>query len=641
MTVSTDNKPLLKQPDLLEARLKEIPPSPGVYFMKSSSGDILYIGKSKKLRSRVRSYFRDSQRLSDRIAMMVRQVAEIEIIVTDTEAEALALEANLIKKHQPYYNVLLKDDKKYPYVCITWSEDYPRIFITRKRRAKSSKDRYYGPYVDTRLLRFTMHIIKRAFPMRQRRKPLFNDRPCLNYDMGKCPGVCQGLVSPEDYHKMMRQVASIFQGRTEELVKGLQTQMEEAAENLEFEKASQLRDRIYALQRLNADQKVSLPDDTVSRDAIALAADDKHCCIQLFQIRAGKLVGRLGFFADAQSGTYGEILQQVLEQHYMTVEAIEIPSEIIVQHDLPQGEMLTEWLTREKGRKVSLVVPQRQLKAELIEMVERNAQYELERTQKVSDFNNKALLDLADILDLPQLPKRIEGYDISHIQGSNAVASQVVFVDGVPAKQHYRHYKIKNPDVKIGHSDDFASMAEVLGRRFRKYKDNPPLESDRSASTSVDRKNTDFPDLIMIDGGKGQLSAVVKVLQDMNLLDAVKVVSLAKKREEIFLPGESFPLETNAEQPGVQLLRRVRDESHRFAVSFHRQQRMKSSRRSRLEEIPGLGFNRQKQLLAHFHSVDYIREASPKQLQEVPGIGASLAQEIYNYFHPNKAAEVS
>ncbi len=627
MTALTENTPLLKQPERLEARLKEIPPEPGVYFMRSPNGDILYIGKSKKLRSRVRSYFRDSQKLSDRIAMMVRQVTEIEFIVTDTESEALALEANLIKKHQPYYNVMLKDDKKYPYVCITWSEDYPRIFITRKRRASQKRDRYYGPYVDTRLLRYTLHIIKKVFPLRQRRKPLFKDRPCLNYDMGKCPGVCQSLVTPEDYKKIVNKVAMVFQGRTDELAGTLQSQMEKAGERLDFEKAAQYRDQIKALYSLNADQKVSLPDDTVSRDAIALAADDKHCCIQLFQIRAGKLVGRLGFFADATSGTPGAILQRVLEEHYSTVEAVEIPTEILVQHELPEGEILTEWLTKQKAKKVILVNPQRQVKAELIEMVERNANYELERTQRVSDRNNTALQDLAAILDLPEIPKRIEGYDISHVQGSNAVASQVVFVDGVPAKQHYRHYKIKNPDIKIGHSDDFASMAEVLGRRFRKYK-NP---TDNSYF-----KGDDFPDLVMIDGGKGQLSAVVRVLQEMNLLDAVTVVSLAKKREEIFLPGESKPLDTDSEQPGVQLLRRVRDESHRFAVSFHRQQRMKSSRRSRLEEIPGLGFQRQKQLLAHFHSIDYIREADVKKLTEVSGIGEALAKEIYNYFHPNQ-----
>ncbi|MEO0836520.1 MAG: excinuclease ABC subunit UvrC [Cyanobacteria bacterium J06642_3] len=628
MSASTETKPLLKQPERLEAYLKELPPEPGVYFMRSSNGDILYIGKSKKLRSRVRSYFRDSQKLSDRIAMMVRQVTEIEFIVTDTEAEALALEANLIKKHQPYYNVLLKDDKKYPYVCITWSEDYPRIYITRKRRATQKRDRYYGPYVDTRLLRYTLHIIKRVFPLRQRRQPLFKDRPCLNYDMGKCPGVCQSLITPEEYKKIVQKVAMVFQGRSDELVGSLTSQMENAVERLDFEKAAQYRDQIKALYNLNADQKVSLPDDTVSRDAIALAADDKHCCIQLFQIRAGKLVGRLGFFADATSGTPGAILQRVLEEHYATVEAVEIPTEILVQHELPEGEILTQWLSDQKSRKVSLVNPQRQIKAELIEMVERNANYELERTQRVSDRNTKALQDLATILDLPELPKRIEGYDISHIQGSNAVASQVVFVDGVPAKQHYRHYKIKNPDVKIGRSDDFASMAEVIGRRFRKYLENPALLTQT-------KQDQDFPDLLMIDGGKGQLSSVVKVLQEMNLLDVVKVVSLAKKREEIFLPGASKPLDTDSEQPGVQLLRRVRDESHRFAVSFHRQQRLKSSRRSRLAEIPGLGFSRQKQLLAHFHSIDYIREASVNKLTEAPGIGRSLAQEIYNYFHPS------
>lgn len=629
MSASTETRPLLKQPERLEARLKEIPPEPGVYLMRSSNGDILYIGKSKKLRSRVRSYFRDSQKLSDRIKMMVRQVTEIEFIVTDTEAEALALEANLIKKHQPYYNVLLKDDKKYPYVCITWSEDYPRIFITRKRRATQKRDRYYGPYVDTRLLRYTLHIIKRVFPLRQRRQPLFKDRPCLNYDLEKCPGVCQSLITPEEYKKIVQKVAMVFQGRSDELVATLTAQMEKAVERLDFEKAAQYRDQIKSLYNLNADQKVSLPDDTVSRDAIALAADDKHCCIQLFQIRAGKLVGRLGFFADATSGTPGAILQRVLEEHYATVEAVEIPTEILVQHELPEAEILTEWLSDKKGRKVGLVNPQRQIKAELIEMVERNANYELERTQRVSDRNNEALQDLATILDLPELPKRIEGYDISHIQGSNAVASQVVFVDGVPAKQHYRHYKIKNPDVKIGRSDDFASMAEVISRRFRKYIENPSL-SKRAGGEQ------DFPDLLMIDGGKGQLSSVVKILQEMNLLDVVKVVSLAKKREEIFLPGESNPLDTDSEQPGVQLLRRVRDESHRFAVTFHRQQRLKSSRRSRLAEIPGLGFNRQKQLLAHFHSVDYIREASVDKLTEAPGIGQSLAQEIYNYFHPHQ-----
>jgi excinuclease ABC subunit C len=622
---SEERPTLLKDPERLEALLKELPTEPGVYFMKDARDQILYIGKSKKLRNRVRSYFRDTHRHMPRTAIMVMQIVDIEFIVTDTEAEALALEANLIKQHQPHFNVLLKDDKKYPYLCITWSEDYPRIFVTRKRR-KNLKDRYYGPYVDAGLLRRTLSIAKRAFPLRQRPQPLFKDRPCLNYDIGRCPGVCQQLISSEDYHKTVQRVAMIFQGRTDELVNILTRNMEKAAEDLRFEQAAQLRDQIQGLERLTAHQKVALPDDTVSRDAIALSSDDQFACIQLFQIRAGRLVGRLGFNADAQAGTPGEILQRVLEEHYSMVEPIEIPAEILVQHELPDADMLAEYLTERRGRKVAIEVPQRQTKAELVEMVERNAQYELVRTQKVADRNAQAMQDLAEILDLPDLPKRIEGYDISHIQGSDAVASQVVFVDGMPAKQHYRHYKIKDPEVRAGHSDDFASMAEVIRRRFRRYATDP--QKPRVG-------NPDWPDLVMIDGGKGQLSAVVAVLRELNLLEELNVVSLAKKREEIFLPGESFPLQTEAEQPGVQLLRRLRDEAHRFAVSFHRKKRTDRMRRSRLSDIPGLGQHRQKELLAAFRSIDYIREASTDQLAQVPGIGPHMAQQIYDYFHPS------
>ncbi len=690
---STKTLPLIKDAERLESRLKEIPAVPGVYLMRDESDRILYIGKSKKLRNRVRSYFRESQNLSPRIAMMVQQVREIEFIATDTEAEALALEANLVKQHQPYFNVLLKDDKKYPYLCITWSEEYPRIFITRKRRPGNAKDRYYGPYVDTGALRSTLHLIKRIFPLRQRPQPLFKDRPCLNYDIGRCVGVCQGLTSPEEYRKIIQKVAMIFQGRTQELLDILEPQMEQAAEDLNFETAARIRDQIKGLQSLSAGQKVSLPNDTVSRDAIALAADTQHACIQLFQIRAGQLVGRLGFMAEIpragtgapplhsgeeipRAGTgapplhFGEeelsqpsltsppyqggerggveagaILQRVLEEHYQNVEAVEIPSEISVQYDLPEGEILADWLSNRKGRKVTILTPQRQTKAELIEMVERNAEYELARMQRLNDRNSQAMEDLAEILDLPEMPHRIEGYDISHIQGSDAVASRVVFIDGLPANQHYRHYKIKNPEIKSGHSDDFASLAEVIGRRFRikeaernnnkqdEFSELPEAEEVSNLS-SVSPTIADKPDLIMIDGGKGQLSAVVAVLREMNLLDELRVVSLAKQREEIFLPGESLPLSTNSEQPGVQLLRRVRDEAHRFAVSFHRDQRSQRMKRSRLDEIPGLGHHRQKLLLAHFRSIDYLRLATPEQLAEVSGIGPRLAQQIYDYFHP-------
>lgn len=624
VTISTQILPLVKEPERLENRLAEIPPEPGVYFMRDGSDRIIYIGKSRKLRSRVRSYFRDGYNKSERIATMVKLVTEIEFIVTDTEAEALALEANLIKQHQPYFNVLLKDDKKYPYLCITWSEDYPRIFITRKRQFGKEKDKFYGPYTDAGLLREIVRICKRIFPQRQRPQPLFKDRPCLNFDLGRCPGVCQQMIPPEEYRKIVQKIAMVFQGRTQELIDILTQQMNAAAENLNFESAARIRDQISGLKSLTADQKVSLPDDTVSRDAIALAANEQHACIQLFQIRAGQLVGRLAFVADAHAEP-GAILQRALEEHYQTADSVEIPTEILVQHDLPDAEILADVLTQRKGKKVTILTPLRQTKAELIEMVERNAQYELQRMQKFGDRNHQAMQDLAAILDLPDVPHRIEGYDISHIQGSNAVASQVVFIDGLPAKQHYRHYKIKNPTVTAGHSDDFASLAEVIQRRFRKYAENQQLTR---------LGNPDWPDLIMIDGGKGQLSSVVAVLQEMNLLEDLRVVSLAKQREEIFLPGESKPLTTDAEQPGVQLLRRLRDEAHRFAVSFHRQQRSDKLKRSRLDEIPGLGHHRQKQLLGHFRSVDYIRQATTTQLAEVAGIGPRLAQEIYDYFHP-------
>jgi excinuclease ABC subunit C len=618
----------------LEQRLQEIPAEPGVYFMRDATDRILYIGKSKKLRARVRSYFREGNRHAPRIAMMVRQVAEIEFIVTDTETEALALEANLIKQHQPHFNVLLKDDKKYPYILITWSEDYPRILMTRNRRIGKGKDKYYGPYTDSHLLRNVLYTIKRTFPLRQRPQPLFKDRPCLNYDLGRCPGVCQSLIAPVDYRQTVEKVAMIFQGRTGELIETLTAQMQTAAEDLDFEQAGLIRDRIHNLTALNADQKVSLPNDTVSRDAIALAADRQTACVQLFQIRAGKLVGRLGFTAQVESlaedvviaesavEDRGAILQRVLEEHYQSADPVEIPSEIIVQYPLPDGDILSSYLSDRKGRKVTLITPQRQGKAELIEMVEKNAIHELTRLQRQTERNVVCLQDLAEVLSLPELPRRIEGFDISHIQGSNAVASQVVFIDGLPAKQHYRHYKIQNPDITIGHSDDYASHAEIARRRFRKY------------AGGVNTEDPNFPDLVMIDGGKGQLSAVMKVLEDLNLADKMCIVSLAKQREEIFVPGESLPLPTEPDQPGVQLLRRVRDESHRFAITFHRQQRSEKQKRSYLDDIAGLGSHRQKQLLAHFHSIDYIRAASVEDLAKAPGIGAHTASEIYSYFHP-------
>jgi len=644
--------PLLLEPARLKARLAEIPGEPGCYLMRDGEDRVLYIGKAKVLRNRVRSYFQSGSGHghSPRIRLMVRQVCEIEFIVTDSEAEALALESNLIKQNQPHFNVLLKDDKKYPYLCITWSEAYPRIFITRRRRFRSPLDRFYGPYVDVGLLRRTLGLVKRVFPLRQRPQPLYRDRTCLNYDIGRCPGVCQQKITSEAYHQTLRQVAMVFQGRNDELLDLLSAQMERYAERLDFESAARVRDQIQGLDTLTADQKMSIGDSSVSRDVLAMASNGRVAAVQLFQMRAGKLVGRLGYMADAVAPTgtpdsstdLGRILQTVIEEHYSQVEGVEIPPELVLQHPLPQQTLIADWLGEQRGRKVRLLVPQRQQKADLIELVVRNASYELERAQRSSEQNLLATEDLAQLLDLPVPPRRIEGYDISHIQGSDAVASQVVFIDGLPAKQHYRKYKIQSSTIRSGHSDDFMAMAEIMRRRFRRWSQakagGADLAALRRGSDSALHTGGmgDWPDVVMIDGGKGQLSAVMEALRELDLHEELVVCSLAKQREEVFLPGAKDPLDSEPEQLGVQLLRRLRDEAHRFAVSFHRQQRGERMRRSRLSDIPGLGPRRVKELLAHFRSIDAIQLASVEQIGAAPGMGPALARAVWDYFHPQE-----
>jgi len=646
--------PLLLEPKRLKARLAEIPGEPGCYLMRDGEDRVLYIGKAKVLRNRVRSYFQSGSGHghSPRIRLMVRQVCEIEFIVTDSEAEALALESNLIKQNQPHFNVLLKDDKKYPYLCITWSEAYPRIFITRRRRFRSPLDRFYGPYVDVGLLRRTLGLVKRVFPLRQRPQPLYRDRTCLNYDIGRCPGVCQQKISSEAYHQTLRQVAMVFQGRNDELLDLLNGQMERYAERLDFESAARVRDQIQGLDTLTADQKMSIGDSSVSRDVLAMASNGRVAAVQLFQMRAGKLVGRLGYMADAvapadtpdSASDQGRILQTVIEEHYSQVEGVEIPPELVLQHPLPQQALIADWLGEQRGRKVRLLVPQRQQKADLIELVVRNASYELERAQRSSEQNLLATEDLAQLLDLPVPPRRIEGYDISHIQGSDAVASQVVFIDGLPAKQHYRKYKIQSSTIRSGHSDDFMAMAEIMRRRFRRWSQAKAQGADlgalrRGSDSALHTGGMgDWPDVVMIDGGKGQLSAVMEALRELDLHEELVVCSLAKQREEVFLPGDREPLDSEPDQLGVQLLRRLRDEAHRFAVSFHRQQRGERMKRSRLSDIPGLGPRRVKELLAHFRSIDAIQLASVEQIAAAPGMGPALAQGVWDYFHPQEQA---
>ena len=712
--LGTGSGPLVQHPERLKARLKELPAEPGCYLMRDGDDRILYIGKAKVLRQRVRSYFHNSPGHSPRISLMVRQVCDLEFIVTDSEDEALALESNLIKHHQPHFNVLLKDDKKYPYVCITWSESYPRIFITRQRRFRKPHDRFYGPYVDVGQLRRTLAMVKRVFPLRQRPQPLYRDRTCLNFDIGRCPGVCQQKISSDDYQQILRKVAMVFQGRNDELLTLLTGQMERYAERLDFEAAAGVRDQLQGLESLSAEQKMSLGDSSISRDVLALAADRRVASVQLFQMRAGKLVGRLGFTADAvkassdgaqeapglddqtrcddaspetfapdlsqpkdsqppgsqleallpdpsqpqeslaepegaestseppaDSASLGLILQRVIEEHYSQVDPVEIPPELLLQYPLPQQQLIEDWLSERRGRKVRLAVPQRQQKAEWIELVERNAGYELQRTQRTAEQHQLATEDLAQLLDLATPPRRIEGFDISHIQGSDAVASQVVFIDGLPAKQHYRKYRIQSSSIRSGHSDDFMAMAEIMRRRFRRWAQAKAEGADlaelrRQANSALHTGGlNDWPDVVMIDGGKGQLSAVMEALRELNLHEDLVVCSLAKQREEVFLPGAKQPIDSEPGQLGIVLLRRLRDEAHRFAISFHRQQRGERMKRSRLSDIPGLGPKRVKELLAHFRSIDAIQLASAEAIAKAPGVGPALARQIWEYFHPS------
>ncbi len=630
---------LINNKELLKSRLSEIPKSSGCYLFKDIDNNLLYIGKSKKLRSRVSSYFNNYSDLTPRLSLMVRQITEIEIIVTDSEYEALNLESNLIKTNKPYFNILLKDDKKYPYLCITWSEKYPRIFITRRRRNRNNLDRYYGPYVDVGLLRRTLFTIKKIFPLRQRPRPVYKDRTCLNYSIGRCPGVCQEVISSEDYKKIMKQVSMIFQGRNDDLEIFLQKKMLQFSNDLDYENAAKIRDQISGLKLLTESQKISIPDSSINRDIFGIVSEKNVASIQIFQMRSGKLIGRIGYSQKLNNEDQNLILQKILEEHYMNVEAVEIPSEILIQYNLPKQVTIEDWLTELRKKKVKILIPKRNKKHETVEMVLKNAKLELDRILNGIQDNESSIEDLAQILELSEQPKRIEGYDISHIQGSDPVASQVVFIDGIPSKQHYRKYKIKDPNVFVGHSDDFASIYEVINRRFKKWSifkksgGDFSILNDKTNSKLDNELLSDWPDLIMIDGGKGQLNAAIKALKGLNLEEEVTICSLAKKNEEIFIPGFTKSLDTDENQKGVLLLRRVRDEAHRFALSFHRDKRSKRMNRSQLSQISGLGPSRIRELLEHFKSIDAIRIASKEDLSKVKGLGKNSVNDIYEYFN--------
>jgi excinuclease ABC subunit C len=577
----------------LPEKLQNLPTGPGVYQHRDPQGKVLYVGKAKNLRSRVRQYFQKSRSLDSRLEQMLAKATDLEIIVTDSEVEALILEANLIKKLKPRYNVNLKDDKSYPYIVVT-KEPYPRVFVTR--RIIKDGSHYFGPYTDVKNVRGALKSIRDIFPIRscnyfiddeaiQKRKY----KICLDYHIKKCEGPCEGLVSEERYNVMIQQVETLLKGKTESLISAMTGEMEAAAAGLRFEDAALLRDRIKGLQAYSERQKASDLDAT-DRDIIAFAAEGDDACGVVFRLREGKLIGRQHYYMNGvDQQPEAIILEALLQRYYLDSE--DIPEEILLPASPENPDALRSWLADRRGGDVVLSSPSEGDEAKLVRLSQTNARF----------------LDL----HLPVLPRRIECFDVSNTQGTDTVASMVVFVDGKPKKSEYRKFRIKTTDGP----DDFASMREVVRRRYAR------LLEDQSR----------FPDLILVDGGKGQLSSALEVLRDLGVADQ-PVIGLAKRLEEVFLPGRHDAELLPKASTSLRLLQQVRDEAHRFAVTYHRALRTKRTLQTELDLIKGVGKKRAQELLEAFGSVQGVKFATPEQLIEI--VGEKVAKRIREYFEP-------
>ena len=603
----------------IKERLDSLPTRPGVYLIKGDAGEVLYVGKAVNLQSRVRSYFHASAAHLPRVQHLVGSMADLEFIVTDSELEALILECNLIKKHRPRYNVKLKDDKRYPYIKVTWQEDFPRVQVVR--RMKRDGARYFGPYTSSKAMRQTLELIRRIFPYITCNRKITgtDDRACLYYHIKRCMGPCIGVVSKEEYRQMMEQVCLFLHGKGEEIVASLVRRMESAAEQMEFEQAASLRDQLQAVEQVIRRQRV-VSTTMADQDVIALARSDGETCVQIFFIRSGKLIGREFFLMDATSDVEAkEILASFIKQFYD--HAANVPPEILLPAPVDETQIIERWLRDKRAAKVVLRVPRRGQGRALMEMVVENATQTLThlmaREQLEEDRALASLSDLQAILNLEATPVRIEAYDISNIQGVAATGSMVVFEEGMPRKSRYRRFKIRT----VTGPDDYAMMKEVLRRRFRRA-----IAREAGSEESW----TDLPDLIVIDGGKGQLNAALEVLAEYGL-EQVPAVGLAKAREEIFQPGESEPLVLPQDSPGLQLLQRLRDEAHRFAIGYHQRLRRRQSLSSRLEEVPGIGPKRRLALLKSFGSLDAIRGASVEELAAVEEMNQTVARNIQEF----------
>ena len=592
----------------IEEKLKRLPDKPGVYLMMSGDEKIIYIGKASSLKSRVRSYFRDGS-APVKVLAMVRHIRDIDYIVTDTEVEALILECNLIKKHRPKYNVFLKDDKTYPYIKITLQEDFPRIITTR--RVKKDGAKYYGPYTSGGSLHETIKLLRRLFSIRTCKSFEKQKRACLNYHIRRCLAPCTGNVSIADYRDMMSEIMNFLEGKQEKVLKNLQAKMLKAAENLEYEKAGELRDQIRAVEKILEKQKIVNAEDG-DQDVIAFARGNNEVCVQVFFIRNGKFVGREHFFLDGTDDfSRSEVMTIFVKQYYSRV--ADIPGKILLQEPIEDKDVIEQWLKEKANIKVVIHVPQMSEKLRLVEMVGRNALLLLEEAQlsrqKKKLADEQSLLQLKDYLQLPNLPFRIECYDISNIQGTNTVGSMVVFEKGKPLTDDYRRFKIET----VEGANDYASIQEMLYRRFK-----------RGAGTDA------FPDLVLIDGGKGQLSAARDVMKLLGFAD-IPTYGIAKKEELLFTENQEEAIRLPENSEALYLLQRIRDEAHRFAITYHRQLRNKDSFRSALDEIPGIGPKRKKALLNKFGSVENIRAASLQELEQVEGMNKKSALQVYDY----------
>ncbi|MCE5259280.1 MAG: excinuclease ABC subunit UvrC [Chloroflexi bacterium] len=604
------------------ARLAGLPLKPGVYIMRDIENRVIYVGKAIVLRHRVRSYFQEGAQHPPKTQRLVEEVADLEWIVTGSELEALVLECELIKRYRPRYNVRLKDDKRYPYIMVTMQEDYPRIMTVRSMKRDGA--RYYGPFTSSQAVYQSLELIRRLFPYRTcNREITGHDRsPCLYYHIKLCNGPCIGAVSREGYRQELERACLFLEGKQEQIIERLHTEMLEASDALLFERAAQLRDTIEAITRVVEHQRI-VSGHLEDHDFIAFAREDGQACVQVFFIRNGKLIGREYFIlTGTQDETNESIMGSFLTQFYD--EAAAIPPEVLLQNDLDELGVIQEWLQRKRGKKVLLKVPKRGDKLQVMQMARENATETLAKLRAEWDADvskqTEAIDQLQKALGLPKAPVRIECYDISNIQGTYATGSMVVFNKGVASKQDYRHFRIRT----VEGANDFASMAEVLRRRFARAHE----QEQKSPDGKVNRWGL-MPDLVIVDGGKGQLDAALGVIQELDLMQ-IPVAGLAKQNEELFLPGRPDSIRLPRDSQALYLVQRIRDEAHRFAVSYHRQLREKGSLASILEEIEGIGPQRRKALIKRFGSLEGIRQATLEELIQVPGMNQSVAEKLQN-----------